>query len=60
MDKLLALIGLSGSVTDASRKMKAGAVEINGTIQKDLLFPNTSGELIIRVGKQWKRVRIAP
>ena len=60
VDKLLALIGLSGSVTDASRKMKAGAVEINGTIQKDLLFPNTSGELIIRVGKQWKRVRIAP
>jgi tyrosyl-tRNA synthetase len=58
VDKLLALIGLTGSVTDATRKIKAGAVEINGAIQKDLLLNNVPGELIIRVGKQWKRVRV--
>ncbi|MGI9075632.1 MAG: tyrosine--tRNA ligase [Bryobacteraceae bacterium] len=58
VDKLLALIGLTASVTDATRKIKAGAVEINGNIQKDLLLNNVPGELIIRVGKQWKRVRV--
>jgi tyrosyl-tRNA synthetase len=58
LDKLLALISLTGSVTDATRKIKAGAVEINGNIQKDLLLNNVAGELTIRVGKQWKRVRI--
>jgi tyrosyl-tRNA synthetase len=58
VDKLLALIGLTASVTDATRKIKAGAVEINGSIQKDLLLNNVAGELTIRVGKQWKRVKI--
>jgi tyrosyl-tRNA synthetase len=58
VDKLLALIGLTSSVTDATRKMKAGAVEINGSIQKDLLLNNMDPELTIRVGKQWKRVRV--
>jgi len=60
LDKLLALIGLTASVTDATRKIKAGAVEINGAIQKDLLLRNAAGELTIRVGKQWKRVRTQP
>ncbi|MGI8958923.1 MAG: tyrosine--tRNA ligase [Bryobacteraceae bacterium] len=60
VDKLLALIGLTASVTDATRKIKAGAVEINGAIQKDLLLSNVSNDLIIRVGKQWKRVRTGP
>jgi tyrosyl-tRNA synthetase len=58
VDKLLALIGLTASVTDATRKIKAGAVEINGNIQKDLLLNNVAAELTIRVGKQWKRVKI--
>jgi tyrosyl-tRNA synthetase len=57
VDKLLAGIGLTESVTDAVRKLKAGAVEINGEIQKDLLLPNGSGLLVLRVGKKWKRVR---
>jgi tyrosyl-tRNA synthetase len=60
VDKLLALIGLTASVTDATRKIKAGAVEINGAIQKDLLLNNVPSELIVRVGKQWKRVRVGP
>jgi tyrosyl-tRNA synthetase len=57
VDKLLALVGLTASATDATRKIKAGAVEINGAIQKDLLINNVPDELVIRVGKQWKRVR---
>jgi tyrosyl-tRNA synthetase len=60
VDKLLVLIGLTASVTDATRKIKAGAVEINGAIQKDLLLNNSTGELTIRVGKHWKRVRTQP
>jgi tyrosyl-tRNA synthetase len=59
VDKLLALIGLTASVTDATRKIKAGAVEINGNIQRDLLLNGAPGLLVIRVGKQWKRVRTA-
>lgn len=58
IDKLIAFIGLADSVTEATRKLKAGAVEINSTIHKDLLLPNAPGLLVIRVGKKWKRVRI--
>jgi tyrosyl-tRNA synthetase len=57
LDKLLALIGLADSVTDATRKIKAGAVEINGNLQNALLLPATRGVLVIRTGKKWKRVR---
>ncbi len=57
IDKLLALIHLADSVTDAARKLKAGAVEINGNIHKELLLNGARGVLVIRVGKKWKRVR---
>jgi len=57
VDKLLALTGLADSVTDAARKLKAGAVEINGEIYKELLLAGAAGTLVIRVGKKWKRVR---
>jgi tyrosyl-tRNA synthetase len=56
IDKLLAGVGLSDSVTDAVRKLKAGAVEINGAIHKDLLLAGAQGVLVLRVGKKWKRV----
>jgi tyrosyl-tRNA synthetase len=58
VDKLLAAIGLADSVTDASRKLKAGAVEINGHSHKDLLLTGATGTLVIRLGKKWKRVRV--
>jgi tyrosyl-tRNA synthetase len=57
VDKLLAGVGLSDSVTDAVRRLKAGAVEINGEIHKDLLLPGANGLLVVRVGKKWKRVQ---
>ena len=58
VDKLLAAIGLAESVTDANRKLKAGAVEINGAIHKELLLAGASGVATIRLGKKWKKVRV--
>jgi len=59
VDKLLAMIGLADSVTDAARKLKAGAVEINGAICKELLLEGARGTLVLRLGKKWKRVRLS-
>ncbi len=58
LDKLLAAVGLAESVTDAGRKIKAGAVEVNGQIVKDPVMPNAGGVLVLRLGKKWKRVRL--
>jgi tyrosyl-tRNA synthetase len=65
LDKLLATLSLAPSVTEASRRIKAGAVEVNGSIHKDLnlngsaLVTDASGTLVVRAGKQWKRVRLS-
>jgi tyrosyl-tRNA synthetase len=56
VDKLLAKVGLADSVTDAARKIKAGAVEINGEKVKELVLSNPPAEMVIQVGKNWKRV----
>ncbi len=58
VDKLLAKIGLAESVSDGQRKVKAGAVEINGEIVRDLVLPDPPAEMVIRVGKNWRRVRL--
>jgi len=51
-----ALLGLADSVSDAARKIKAGAVQINGEKVKEVLLKNAPAELLIQVGKNWKRV----
>ncbi|MGD0013075.1 MAG: tyrosine--tRNA ligase [Bryobacteraceae bacterium] len=56
VDKLLARLGLADSVSDAVRKLKAGAVEINGERTSALVLKAAAGELVIQVGKRWKRV----
>ena len=56
VDKLLAKIGLAASVSDAVRKLKANAVEINGEKHKELLLKDPPPELVIQVGKHWRRV----
>ncbi|MFB3777410.1 MAG: tyrosine--tRNA ligase [Bryobacteraceae bacterium] len=56
VDKLLAKVGLADSVTDATRKLKAGAVSINGSKVSELVLPEPSGEWIIQVGKSWHRI----
>lgn len=58
VDKLMAMVGLADSVTDATRKIKAGALEINGSRVKDLVIGNPPAELVIQVGKQWRRVTV--
>src|ERR1700733_10715081 len=49
LDKLIARIGLAESVTDATRKLKAGAVEVNGAICKDLVLAAGDPLLVVRV-----------
>ena len=56
VDKLLPKIGLAKSVSDAVRMIKANAVEINGEKVKDLALMNPPAELIIQVGKNWRKV----
>jgi tyrosyl-tRNA synthetase len=56
VDKLLARIGLADSVSDAARKVKAGAVKINDAVVKDLVLMAGAPELLIQVGKHWRRV----
>jgi len=56
VEKLIARIGLAESVADASRKRKAGAIEINGQRVTELLIPATGAELLVQVGKHWRRV----
>jgi len=56
LDKMLAKTGLAESVSDAVRKIKAGAVEINGQRIHDLLLADAPAELIVRVGKSWRRI----
>lgn len=57
IDKLLARIGLADSGTDAVRKVKQGAVKVNGTTMMD---PTTkidlSGEVVVQVGRKIKKV----
>lgn len=56
VDKLLAKVGLADSVSDAARKVKAGAVVINGSRVSELVLPGPDGEWVIQVGKQWRRI----
>jgi tyrosyl-tRNA synthetase len=56
IDKLIARIGLADSVSDAKRKREAGAIEINGQRVTDLISPLVGSELLIQVGKGWRRV----
>jgi len=58
VDKLLARIGLAESVSDAGRKIKAGAVEINGEKVRDLILPDPPAVLVIQVGKNWRKVQL--
>jgi tyrosyl-tRNA synthetase len=58
MDKLLARVGLAESVSDGLRKIKAGAVEIDGEKMRDLVLPDPPAELVIQVGKNWRKVRL--
>jgi tyrosyl-tRNA synthetase len=58
IDKLLARVGLGESVSDAARKLKQGAVKVDGKVIND---PTTvldiSSGVIVQVGRKIKKVR---
>ena len=56
LDKLLAKVGLAESVSDAVRKIKAGAVRVNGQKIKELSLGNSGSEWIVQVGKHWRKI----
>lgn len=56
--QLLAKTGLAASVSEATRKLKEGAVEINGARVTDLVLANPPSELVIQLGKKWRRVMV--
>lgn len=60
LDKLVHLSGLADSTTDAQRKIKQGAVRINGEVQTQLtvIVTKVPMEFVVRVGKRIKRVII--
>ncbi|MBI3473614.1 MAG: tyrosine--tRNA ligase, partial [Candidatus Solibacter usitatus] len=58
VDKLLPKIGLADSVTDATRKIKAGAVEINGQRLHELAWASADSKLLVQVGRNWRQVTL--
>jgi len=58
VDKMLARVGLFESVTEAVRKIKAGAVEINGEKVRDLVLPDPPPEMVVHAGKNWRKVTL--
>jgi tyrosyl-tRNA synthetase len=58
LPKILLAAGLADSRTDAERKVKAGAVEINGDKHASLTVALPPGQHVFRVGKKWKRIQV--
>ena len=56
LPKILLAAGLADSRTDAERKIKAGAVEIDGARHTALNVALPPAGAVFRVGKKWKRV----
>jgi tyrosyl-tRNA synthetase len=59
LDKVIARAGLAGSVSEAIRKVKAGAVEVDGERASEVISLAAGGEYVIRLGKNWRRVVVA-
>jgi tyrosyl-tRNA synthetase len=59
LDKLVARAGLAESVSDAARKIKQKAVQLNGKVETELIvFIDPNKDHILRVGKKMKTVHI--
>ena len=56
LPKILLAAGLADSRTDGERKIKAGAVEIDGARHTSLTVTISPGGAVFRVGKKWKRI----
>ena len=60
IDKLLREVGLCSSGAEANRKLKEGAVSVNGQRHKQMSYELEAATkiLTIQVGKKWKRVKV--
>ena len=59
IDKLLKEAGLASSRTEAERKIKEGAVAINGDIvTSPVITISANGGILVRVGKRVKRIHL--
>ena len=58
LDKLLREVGLAKSGGEANRKLREGAVTVNGDKHAEMSLPIAGEDLVIRVGKKWARVRV--
>jgi len=60
IDKVLRAIGLAKSGGEANRKLKEGAVDVNGERCQEMAYEVAGGvdALVIRLGKKWARVRL--
>ena len=59
LDKLLVKAGLAESGSDAQRKIKAGAVKIDGGVHKELYVNLKPGaEIVVRVGRLMKKIEL--
>jgi len=56
LDKVLAKAGLAESVSEAVRKIKAGAVEVDGVRVTSLIQLSSPGEYVVRLGRNWRRI----
>ena len=61
LDKLLVQCRLADSASDAQRKLKQGAVRIDGEVKKEPIInlKTIPMEVLLNVGRHWKRVRIS-
>lgn len=56
LPRLLAKTGILPSTSEANRKLKEGAVEINGERITEITIPRPPGDLVIHVGRKWLRI----
>jgi tyrosyl-tRNA synthetase len=60
LDKLIARCGMADSASDAQRKIKQGAVRVDGEVKKEPVLPlQTPAHLTLRVGRFIKKVAIS-
>ena len=59
LDRVLVTAGLAVSNTEAQRKIREGAVSVDGTKQSDFKFEFPEPSAVLKLGRNWKRVQFA-
>jgi tyrosyl-tRNA synthetase len=58
LDKLLVIAGLVSSASEGQRKLKEGAVHINGQVQTSHLATLPGDEFLLKLGRKIRRVKV--